>query len=73
VETEAVAGSTKWVLKAYAVDGLMKDALVTATTDATFVDAPKRKRSINQYNGSYELDRDNSRWPTRKHQMAGDR
>ena len=65
---------TKWVLKAYAVDGLMKDALVTATTDATFVDGTvSGNAGINQYNGSYELDGDNlTVGPLASTKMAGD-
>jgi heat shock protein HslJ len=65
---------TKWVLSAYAVDGTMKDALVTATTDATFADGQvSGNAGINQYNGPYEVDGDRlSVGPLASTKMAGD-
>ncbi len=65
---------TKWVLGAYAVDGKMKDALVTATTDATFADGQvSGNAGINQYNGPYEVDGDKlSVGPLASTKMAGD-
>jgi len=64
----------KWVLSAYAVDGAMKDALVTATTDATFVDGQvSGNAGINQYNGPYEVDGEKlSVGPLASTKMAGD-
>ncbi len=65
---------TKWVLTSYAVDGTMKDALVTAATDATFADGQvSGNAGINQYNGPYELDGDDlSVGPLASTKMAGD-
>ena len=65
---------TKWVLSAYAVDGTMKDALVTATTDATFSDGQvSGSAGINRYNGPYEVDGDKlSVGPLASTKMAGD-
>ncbi len=66
--------STTWVLSAYAVDGTMKDALVTATTDATFADGKvSGNAGVNQYSGSYETDGSKlSIGPLLSTQMAGD-
>jgi heat shock protein HslJ len=65
---------TKWVLSAYAVNGTMKDALVTATADATFADGQvSGNAGINQYNGPYEVDGDKlSVGPLASTKMAGD-
>jgi heat shock protein HslJ len=49
--------STKWILKAYAVDGSMQDALPVPKVDATFADGKvSGNGGVNQYSGAYKVD-----------------
>lgn len=66
--------SATWILTAYAVDGSMQDALVTAQSDATFADGKvSGNAGVNQYSGSYEVDGSKlSIGPLLSTQMAGD-